>query len=64
VADALNERKLAGIRFQPIYFTPTASVYAGQGVGGVRFVVTDREIVRPVTVALALARELMARYPA
>jgi uncharacterized protein YbbC (DUF1343 family)/CubicO group peptidase (beta-lactamase class C family) len=63
LADALNVRKLPGVRFQPIYFTPSSSVYAGQGVGGVRFMVTDRDLIRPVTVALALARELMARYP-
>ncbi|HEV8441685.1 MAG TPA: exo-beta-N-acetylmuramidase NamZ domain-containing protein [Methylomirabilota bacterium] len=63
LADALTEKKLAGIRFQPIYFTPSSSVYAGQGVAGVRFLVTDRDAIRPVTVALAVARELMAGYP-
>jgi len=63
LADALNAKKLPGISAQPIYFTPSASVYAGQGVAGVRFVVTDRDAVRPVTVALALARELVERYP-
>jgi len=63
LADGLNERGLAGVRVQPIYFTPSSSVYAGQGVGGVRFVVTNRNALRPVTVALTLARELMTRYP-
>jgi uncharacterized protein YbbC (DUF1343 family) len=63
LADALNERNLSGVVFQPAYFTPSSSVYAGQGVAGVRMVVTDRDALRPVTVALALARELTARYP-
>jgi uncharacterized protein YbbC (DUF1343 family)/CubicO group peptidase (beta-lactamase class C family) len=63
LADGLNERGLAGVRCQPIYFTPSSSVYAGQGVAGVRFIVTNRDALRPVTVALTLARELMTRYP-
>ena len=54
LADALNRQGLAGVRFEPVRFTPTSSIYAGQAVGGVRFVVTDREAIRPVTVALAL----------
>ena len=62
LADALNRKDLPGVRFEPVRFTPTSSVYAGQGVGGVRFVVTDREAIRPVTVALALGRELVDRY--
>ena len=40
---------------------PRASM-PGRRVGGVRFVVTDREAIRPVTVALALGRELVERY--
>jgi uncharacterized protein YbbC (DUF1343 family) len=35
----LNRKDLPGVRFEPVRFTPTSSVYAGQGVGGVRFVV-------------------------
>ncbi|HXJ82183.1 MAG TPA: exo-beta-N-acetylmuramidase NamZ domain-containing protein [Candidatus Methylomirabilis sp.] len=63
LADAMNERDPGGVRFQPIYFTPTSSVYAGQGVAGVKLEVTDREAIRPVTVALTLGRELVDRYP-
>jgi uncharacterized protein YbbC (DUF1343 family)/CubicO group peptidase (beta-lactamase class C family) len=63
LADAMNEKDLAGLRFEPSYFTPSSSVYAGQGVAGVRIAVTDRDAMRPVTVALTLARELVDRYP-
>ncbi len=63
LADALNRKKLAGVTFEPARFTPTSSVYPGQSVGGVRFVVTDRDEIRPVTVALAVGQELMERYP-
>jgi uncharacterized protein YbbC (DUF1343 family) len=63
LADVLNRKRLAGVRFEPARFTPASSVYAGQGVGGVRLVVVDRDAIRPVTVALALGRELVDRYP-
>ena len=33
-------------------------------MSGVQLTVTDRDAIRPVTVALALARELADRYPA
>jgi len=64
LADAMNEKDLPGVRFQPVYFMPSSSVYSGQGLGGVRLEVTDRDTLRPVTVALTLARELVDRYPA
>jgi uncharacterized protein YbbC (DUF1343 family) len=63
LADGMNARGLAGVQFQAASFTPTSSVYAGQSVGGVRMEVTDRDAIRPVSVGLALGRELMERYP-
>jgi uncharacterized protein YbbC (DUF1343 family)/CubicO group peptidase (beta-lactamase class C family) len=63
LARALNMLDLPGVSVQPINFTPTGSVYAGQPLGGLRFVVTDRERFRPVRFGLALARELRERYP-
>ena len=64
LSDAMNARKLPGVRFQPMSVTPTSSVYAGQAIGGVRLIVTDRDAIRPVTVALGIGRELVERYPA
>jgi uncharacterized protein YbbC (DUF1343 family)/CubicO group peptidase (beta-lactamase class C family) len=64
LADSLNGKSLDGVRFETVFFTPSSSVYAGQGVSGIRLVVTERDAIRPVTVALALARELMGGYPA
>jgi uncharacterized protein YbbC (DUF1343 family) len=62
LAEAMNRLRLAGIRFEPTTFTPSASVYARMSCGGLRLVVTDRDAVRPVTVALALAAQLRARH--
>jgi uncharacterized protein YbbC (DUF1343 family) len=64
LAEAMNARQLPGVRFAAATFTPSADRYAGEQVGGVRITMTDREAVRPVTVGLALARELRDRYPA
>jgi uncharacterized protein YbbC (DUF1343 family) len=64
LADAMNARGLPGVQFHPIFFTPTSSVHAGRPLGGVRMHVTDRDALRPVTLGLALGRELMERYPA
>jgi uncharacterized protein YbbC (DUF1343 family) len=62
LAKALNDLRLSGVRFDPVVFTPTADVYKGVPCSGVRLVVTDREAIRPVTVALAVASALRERY--
>jgi uncharacterized protein YbbC (DUF1343 family)/CubicO group peptidase (beta-lactamase class C family) len=64
LADTLNAQRLPGVRFEPIRFTPTGDKYARLACGGVRFVVTDREAIRPVTVALSVAGALRDRYRA
>ena len=64
LARGLNARALPGVVFEPVTYTPNASVFANEVVRGVRVVVTDREALQPVRMGLALARELMDRYPA
>jgi uncharacterized protein YbbC (DUF1343 family) len=64
LAEAMNAHRLPGVHFVGVTFTPSADRYAGEQVGGVQIVVTDREAIRPVTVGLALARELRERYTA
>jgi uncharacterized protein YbbC (DUF1343 family)/CubicO group peptidase (beta-lactamase class C family) len=62
LAEVLNRQGLRGVSFEPIWFTPAADVYASVLCGGTRFVVTDREAIRPVTVAFAVARALRERH--
>jgi len=62
LADALNKQRLAGVRFEAVQFTPTSDVFARTPCFGVRFTVTDREAIRPVTVAFALASTLRALH--
>jgi len=62
LAETLSRRGLPGVRFEPVYFTPLSDAYATQQCAGVQLVVTNRNTIRPVTVALALASDLRARH--
>ena len=62
LAAALNARRLAGIRFYPITFTPTASKYANEACQGVFMVVTNRNVLQPVRVGVEIASALFALY--
>ena len=59
----LNQLGLAGVRFLPVRFTPTASVFKDQPCGGVRMVITDRDQLRPVDLGLAMAHLLHELHP-
>ena len=58
LAEALNARRIPGVRFYPVTFTPTASKFAGEECQGVFIVVTDRVALRPVRVGVEIAAAL------
>jgi uncharacterized protein YbbC (DUF1343 family) len=62
LAYELNKLALSGIRFQPVQFTPTASVFEKKPCGGVRLLITDRDSLRPVTLGLAIGHTLHRLY--
>ena len=62
LAQELNARKLSGIRFYPVAFTPSTSKYANELCQGVFLVVTDRQALRPVRVGLEIASALRRLY--
>ena len=62
LAEHLNARQLAGIRFYPVSFTPTSSKYANQPCQGVFMIVTDRRALQPVRVGLEIAAALVKLY--
>jgi uncharacterized protein YbbC (DUF1343 family)/CubicO group peptidase (beta-lactamase class C family) len=64
LAAYLNERRVAGVRFVPVRFTPTASVFKGEECGGVNIVVTDRAQFRSVTTGIEIAAALRKLFPA
>ena len=64
LAAALNARRLPGIRFYPITFTPKSSKYANEECQGVFMVITNRAALQPVRVGLEIAarcRRCLAR---
>ncbi|HEX8031985.1 MAG TPA: exo-beta-N-acetylmuramidase NamZ domain-containing protein, partial [Vicinamibacterales bacterium] len=64
LAERLNGRRLPGIRFYPITFTPTTSKYAKEECQGVFMVVTNRTALQPVRVGIEVASALVALYGA
>ena len=63
LARTLNQRRLAGVRFAPVTFTPSSSVHAGKACQGVLISVVDRAAVRPVVLGLELAVALRDLHP-
>jgi|tagenome__1003787_1003787.scaffolds.fasta_scaffold20963200_2 uncharacterized protein YbbC (DUF1343 family)/CubicO group peptidase (beta-lactamase class C family) len=62
-ASYLNMRHIAGVRFIPITFTPTSSVYANQQCGGVNMIVTNRLNLDSTELGIELAAALHKLYP-
>lgn len=63
LASYLSARRIPGVRFSPVHFTPSSSVHSGARCGGVRITVTDRDALRPVALGLELAAALRALHP-
>lgn len=63
LAAELNQVGLKGVRFDPVRFTPDASVFAGKECGGVRLVLTDRDRLKPADLRVTLATVMHRRYP-
>jgi uncharacterized protein YbbC (DUF1343 family)/CubicO group peptidase (beta-lactamase class C family) len=64
LAQYLNDRQIRGVRFVPVEFTPTASVYANQRCGGVNLIITDRNQIDGPVLGVEIASALQALYPA
>src|SRR5262249_11338306 len=63
LAQLLNARAIPGVRFSPVHFTPSASVFAGQRCGGIRMDVVDREALRAVSLGIEIAVALRDLHP-
>jgi uncharacterized protein YbbC (DUF1343 family)/CubicO group peptidase (beta-lactamase class C family) len=62
-AEALNQAALPGVRFVPIRFTPSASVYKQELCGGVYVLLNNRDRCSVVDVGLLIAQTLWRMYP-
>lgn len=63
LAADLNKRLIPGVRIYPTRFRPASSNFANQEIGGVRFVVTDRNAFDSTRLGLVLAAELNTLFP-
>ena len=58
LAANLNKVFLPGVQFSPVYFTPTAGIYRGTRIQGVKINIMNLKKVRPLRTGLALISEI------
>ncbi len=63
LAAYLNARNLSGVRFVPIRYTPKASVFANQELGGINIIIINRETFKPVRTGIEIAVALRKLFP-
>ncbi len=63
LASYLNARRIPGVRFVPIRFKPTTSVFKNEDCGGVNIVITDRDRFKSVATGIEIAVALHSLYP-
>jgi uncharacterized protein YbbC (DUF1343 family) len=63
LAAYLNARQIPGVRAYPIRFRPVSGNFAGVSVEGVRWQVTNRELLDAVRLGLEVAAALQKLYP-
>jgi uncharacterized protein YbbC (DUF1343 family) len=64
LAGALNARRIPGVTFYPVRFTPTSSKHAKEECQGIFMIVTDRLALRPVRLGVEIAAMLHKLYGA
>ena len=63
LASYLNGRRIAGVRFIPVRFTPKSSVFKNEECGGINLVITDRSQFQSVPTGLEIAVALQRLFP-
>lgn len=63
LARLLNARRVPGVRFVPITFTPNASNYNQEVCNGINIIITNRDEFLPVRVGLEIAVGLRELHP-
>lgn len=63
LARLLSARRIPGVRFTPVHFTPAASVFAGERCGGVRLTVENRDLLGAVRLGIEIATALRDLHP-
>ena len=63
LATYLNARRIPGVRFIPLRFTPKSSVFKNEECKGVNIVVTDRAKFQSVSMGIEIAAALHQLFP-
>ncbi len=63
LANYLNGRNLAGVRFVPIRYRPNASTFKDEECGGINIVITNRSTLNSVKTGIEIAVALHKLYP-
>ena len=62
LAAVLNDEKTPGVIFRPTRFTPFASKYRGETVGGIYLHITDRGAFKPFVTFIRILRKIKEMY--
>lgn len=62
-ASHLNQLKLPGVHFHPVYFRPFFGKFKGEVCQGVKIMLSDPHIYRPITTCYALLGIIKTLYP-
>jgi uncharacterized protein YbbC (DUF1343 family) len=63
LAQDLNNRGIAGVRFTAVTFTPNASIFEKEKCGGCDIILTDRNALKPVAMGFHLIDALNRLFP-
>ncbi len=63
LAAYLNGRKIQGVRFLPMDFTPLSGNFAGEVCHGVQFILLDRQALEPTEMGVELLAALWRLFP-
>jgi len=64
LASQLNARRIPGVRFVPLRFTPSSSVFKNEGCGGINLLITNRAQFQSVLTGIEIAVALHNLFPA
>lgn len=61
--DRLNKEEISGVRFRPLFFTPTFGKWEGERCGGIQVHLLDRTPFRPFRTGLFIIRAILQLWP-
>ena len=64
LSNYLNSRRIPGVRFIPVRFTPKSSVFKNEECGGINVVITNRAQFQSVLTGIEIAVALHSLFPA